>query len=75
MVDDLLEQLFSKVSEYCSREEVQQKMTQTLETFISLRFTWLLRCFEIIASLAIVQTLLLGYILFSLHVKRSPINC
>ena len=67
MIDEILEQVVQKALEYCGKEENQEKIIRPVEQFVSIRFAWILRCFELIASLAILHTLMLAYMLFKLH--------
>lgn len=67
MLDEVLDRVTAKIIEHLSQEKNQQRLIQTLEQFITERFTWIIRCFEMISLLAIVQTLMLGYIIYRLH--------
>lgn len=71
MIDEVFEQVVRRMMEYCSKEENQEMIIGPLERFISIRFQWIIRCFEMIACLAIVQTLMLGYVLFKVSLYRN----
>lgn len=64
MMDQLLDSIVTKAVDYCSIEENRKKIIKPLEESIGIRFMWIVRCFEVIASLAMVQTILLVWILF-----------
>lgn len=71
MLDEVLDRVTGKIIEHLSQEKNQQRLIQTMEQFFTERFTWIIRCFELISLLAIVQTLMLAYIIFKFHSDRS----
>ena len=60
----IIDQVLEKATEYCANEENRQKLLKPLEEYISVRFSWIIRCFEVIAFLALLQTVLLLYVIF-----------
>ncbi len=70
MLDEVLDRVTGKIIEHLSQEKNQQRLIQTMEQFITERFTWIIRCFEMISLLAIVQTIMLGYIIYRLHANQ-----
>lgn len=64
MLDDLLDKMIEKTVQYCSDEKNRDKLVKPLEDFITDRFVWIVRCFEVVACLTVIQTLLLVYLLF-----------
>lgn len=71
MIDDILEQIVDRALLYCSKTENQEKVIGPLEKFIAIRFAWLIRCFELMTSLVIAQTLVLAYVVMRLHRLNS----
>ena len=73
MLDQVFKQVIEKFVEYCEVEE-NRKVLETfvgpMETFVAARFAWVTRCFEVIACLAVVQTILLLIILY--FIMRLP---
>lgn len=62
VVKHVVEQVIEKATEYCAQEENRQKLLKPLEEYVSVRFSWIVRCFEVIAALALLQTALLVFL-------------
>lgn len=72
MIDDVIDQVLEKTIAYCGKEDTQQKFVKPLEQFIAVRFSWIIRCFEVIAALAILHTVLLVLILARVWRRFTP---
>lgn len=74
MIQDVLDQVFDKASEWCSKPENTSRITEKLLTPIlqSLRerFQWLFSIIQVLAVLIIVQTVLLVLVLMRVRVRE-----
>lgn len=62
-----MDQMTCKIIDNLSQKKNQQKLCQTIEQLMTDRFMWIIRCFELISVLAIIQTLMLAYLIFKVH--------
>lgn len=64
----VMQHLVEKFVEYCSRDEtreaLQQKVLAPLAAYLSERFHWTLKAFQVLTILVAIQTLLLIWLLF-----------
>lgn len=71
MLQDMLDHVFEKATDYCSKPENTEKITEKLLTPIlqslAMRFQWLFVALQGLAALLVIQTVLLVWILFSLR--------
>lgn len=75
MIEELLDQVFEKASEYCSKPENSAKLTEKLLNPIlqnvALRFQWLFNCLQALAVLVVVQTLLLSWLVTMIRTSSA----
>lgn len=67
MIEQVLEQLISKIADYLTNEEnrasLETKLLLPLTKYISVRFAWIVHSVQVIAVLALVQTIILVILL------------
>jgi hypothetical protein len=75
MIQDVLDQVFEKASEWCSNPENSSKITEKVVTpiLVSLaeRFQWLFSVIQILAALIVIQTVLTVVVLVRMHGSRT----
>lgn len=71
MIQEVLDQVFEKASEWCTKPENTSRITEKLLTPIlqslAERFQWLFSVIQILAALIVVQTVLLIFVLMKLQ--------
>lgn len=71
MLNDLLDQLFERASEYCAKPEnrvkLHDKLLAPILEHLAVRFQWLFNCLQALAALLIIQTILLVWILIAMR--------
>ena len=74
MIADLLDQLFEKASDYCAKPEntlkISEKLLAPIVQSMAVRFQWLFNCLQALATLLVLQTVLLVWVLISVRRLR-----
>lgn len=67
MLEQVFDQLLAKVADYLTNEEniqsLESKLLVPLTQYVSMRFAWIVRSVQVLATLVLVQTLILVILL------------
>lgn len=67
MLDQVVEQVIVKATEYCTdeknRQALENKFILPITRYIAVRFSWIVWSFQLIVVLALIQTILLVWLL------------
>jgi hypothetical protein len=77
MLDQVVEQVIVKATEYCTdeknRQALENKFILPITRYIAVRFSWIVWSFQLIVVLALIQTILLVWLLIR-SFQRSALS-